>query len=266
MEKEVKNLKKTVLSGVLALAVAVGASSYVLIPTNAYATGSKIVTSKPTTKYTINKHKIGEYVDESTGKVYYTVEVIAGDNASKISETIIATYRRENQIPEADIKAFNAPNTKASRSSFWPAVVYLNTEPNKQFHIHPGDILVFPTEYKEFKDTQIAIKRNGWYSNYCQKNGVYPEVIVVYIDPEDAKKHVIDVVNHSYSDECVEVTDEYVRAFYDAIGYENLVFVFKDGAELESNDDRYYAYGYYVPSNEEVEKKLEKNKTNNKSK
>lgn len=266
MEKENKNIRLRLMSGVLALSIAAG-TAYALKPSNAYATGSKIVTSTPVTKYKdFAGHKIGTYVDETTGKEYYTIEVIENDNASKISEIAIGVYKKEKQIPKADLDAFEEENTKVSKSSFWPAVVYMNVESGRKFRIRPGDILIIPTEYEEFKSLNSQVKRSGWFANYCAKNGVYPKKIVVYIDPREAKSFVKEVVSEGYQDQCIEVSDEYVKAFYQAMSVGNVKIIFKDGAVLKG-DDQYYALGGdYIPSQEDVEEIFEKNITKKKSK
>ena len=253
MENEKNSVKLRLMSG-LTVVTLLG-TGVALNPTNAYATGSKIVTSKPTTKYTEwAGHKIGQFYDEETGTLYNTIEVIENDNASRISEAIIAVYNKEKQIPKADLDNFDDPNTKTSRSSFWPAVVFYNIEPGQKFHINPGDILIFPISYEKFKLFNAEVKTSRAYANYMAKNNIYPRKVTVYIDPNDAINLVEEIVRVRYPDRVIDVDYAYAKAFFKLKCGPDLVFTFKNGAKRDKEDD-FYIYTY-MPDDEAVNDKL----------
>ena len=242
---------KRVASGLVALTISLGAS-FALKPTNAYATGSKIVTSTPTLKYkNVNEHKIGEYVDKETGKVYYTIKVIENDNASRLSETALAVYHKEKQIPKEEWEAFSKENTKVSKTSFWPAVVYLNTESGKRFHINPGDYIIFPTDYQEFKQLNGEVKASGWYSKYLNKYNIHPKRPLMVFPKEKARAIVQEIMDEAYPEANICVDDDTLRAWLRA-HRENGKFEFSKDSELDN--DEYYAITDWIPSPEQLEK------------
>lgn len=250
MEKENKNIKLRLMSGLLAITIA-GGTYFALKPTNAYATGSKIVTSEPDVKYKkYAGHKIGIFTDENTGITYYTIEVIQGDNASKLSEAIIAVYNKEKQIPEEDLKLFDKPNTKVSRSSFWPAVVYMNVEPGRNFSIIPGDILVFPTEYEKFKSINGEVKASGWYSNYVSKNNIHPPRPVIELPKEVVRRYVQGIYDEAYPEANVYVDDDILRAYLRA-HRENGKFEFNRNATFDY--DKQFAITDWVPTPDQLD-------------
>ena len=254
MENEKNSVKLRFMSGLTAMTL-LGSAAITFIPTNAFATGSKIVTSTPTTKYREwAGHKIGQFYDEETGILYNTIEVIENDNASRISEAIIAVYNKEKQIPKADLDLFDDPNTKTSRSSFWPGVVFLNIEPGESFHINPGDILIFPVNYEDFKTFTAEVKTSRAYANYMAKNNIYPRPVTVYIDPKDAINIVNEIVRVRYPDRVIDVDYAYAKAFFKLKSGSDLKFTFKNGAKLDQ-EDNYYIF-QYIPDDEAVNNKL----------
>ena len=250
MEKENKSVKLRLMSGLVAMTLASG-TYFALKPANAFATGSKIVTSTPNTKYNnVNEHKIGEYYDETTGKTYYTIEVIKNDNASRISETAIAVYKKEKQIPKKDWDLFEDENSKITKSSFWPAIVYLNTEDKQKFSINPGDVLIVPTTYEEFKSLNGEIKASGWYSNYLAKNNIHLPRKVVELPKEVVRAYVQNIYNEIYPDANVYVDDDTLRAYLRA-HRANGKYVFNKEADFNYN--KQYAITDWIPSPEQLE-------------
>ena len=250
MKKEKNNIKLRLISGLLTVSLAAG-TAYALKPTNAYATGSKIVISTPVTKYkNYAGHKIGEYVDESTGMVYYTIEVIENDNASRISEVAIAVYNKEKQIPDEDLELFSAPNTKTSRSSFWPAVVYMNVEKGRKFRINPGDILIIPTEYSKFKALNGQVKSSGWYSRYCAANNIHQPKMTVTVPKETVRALVQNIYDELYPDANVCVDDDVLRAYLRAHS-SKIKYEFNKDSELDNNT--YFELTEWIPTPSELE-------------
>ena len=251
MEKEDKKIKLRLMSGLVAVTLASG-TYFALKPTNAYATGSKIVTSKPNIKYKdFADHKIGEFYDEETGILYNTIEVIENDNASKLSEIIIALYNKEKQIPKEDLEVFDAENTKTSRSSFWPAVVYMNLDGRTKFRINPGDILIFPQYYSEFKELNGRIKASGWYSRYLTANNIHPPKRTMAVPKEEVREMVEKMYSEKYPGEEICVDDDFLLKYINANNYFGK-YVFKEGSRLDKEE----AYGLveWIPTVEELEK------------
>ena len=260
MEKE-KNYKVKFISATLALTLASTGAVIVGSPKNAYAVGSKIVTSKPSIKYkNVAGHKIGEFLDENTGTLYYTVEVIENDNASRISEVIIATYNKEKQIPKEELEVFDAEDSKTKRSSFWPAVVYMNTDSGKKFRINPGDILIFPTEYEKFKELNGRVKASGWYSRYLTANKIYPPKKTYVLPKGRTMKLIQEIYTEMYPGEDICVDEDFVRNYLNAHNY-NGKYVLKEEAEFTSED--LFVLTEWIPTLEELE---ETAKTKKKSK
>ena len=250
MENEDKKIGIRIMSGLLTVALAAGAS-FVLKPSEAYATGSKIVTSKPTAKYREwAGHKIGQFYDENTGITYNTIEVIENDNASRISEAIIAVYNKEKQIPKEDLALFDKENTKTSRSSFWPGVVYINTGGGMYFSINPGDILIFPERYDKFKEINGQVKASGWYSNFLAKNNIHPPKRIVQIPKELVRMLVQDIYDTKYPEYNVCVDDDTLRAYLRAHS-SNIRYEFNRNTELTT--EAYYELTQWVPDPEELE-------------
>lgn len=250
MEKEDKKIKLRVMSGLVAVTLA-GGSYFTLKPSKAYATGSKIVTSTPNIKYKdFANHKIGEFYDEETDTLYNTIEVIENDNASKLSEIIIALYNKEKQIPKEDLEIFDAENTKTSRSSFWPAVVYMNLEGRKKFRINPGDILIFPQYYSEFKELNGRIKANGWYSRYLTANNIHPAKRTMAVPKEEVRKMVEDIYSKKYPGEEICIDDDFLLKYINA--HDNFgKYVFKDGSRLDKEES--FGLVEWIPTLEELD-------------
>ena len=249
MENE-KKIRMRMMSGLLAVTLA-GGTYFALKPTKAKATGSKIVTSTPTTKYKdFADHKIGEFYDENTGILYNTIEVIENDNASKLSEIIIALYNKEKQIPKEDLEVFDAENTKTSRSSFWPAVVYMNLNGRKKFRINPGDILIFPQYYSEFKDLNGRIKASGWYSRYLTANNIHPARRTMAVPKEEVRELLENIYSEKYPGEDICIDDDFLLKYLNA--HSNYVkYVFRNNSRLDKEE----AFGLveWIPSLEQLE-------------
>ena len=192
-------------------------------------------------------------VDENTGKTYYTIEVIENDNASRISETAIAVYKKEKQIPKKDWDLYEDKNTKITKSSFWPAVVYLNTENGQRFSINPGDILIVPTEYQELKELNGKVKASGWYSNYLSKNNIHPPRPLIEIPKEAVREIVQEIYDELYPEANIKVDDDTLRAYLRA-HRENGRFEFNKNADLDYN--KIYALTDWIPEPEELENYL----------
>ena len=249
--KNENNYKIKFISAASALVLAATGSVVVGSPKDAYAVGSKIVTSKPSLKYkNVAGHKIGEFLDEKTGTTYYTVEVVENDNASRISEVIIATYNKEKQIPKEELEVFDAEDSKTKRSSFWPAVVYMNTESGKKFSINPGDILIFPTEYEKFKALNGRVKASGWYAKYLAANKIYPKK-KTYILPKNRTIELIqEIYSEMYPGKDICVDEDFVNKYLKAHDY-NGKYVLKEESNLDNEE--YFGLTEWIPTLEELD-------------
>ncbi len=224
-EENVTNLKNRILSGVTALAIAIG-GYVVATPTNAYASG----------------HKYGTYVSETTGYEYNTYKVEEEDlTASNLSSKVLRYFINKKQVPKEDLEYFrNNPNASCR---FWPVIVYLyttNEEGKKvrEYHTRTGENIKFPKTYEEMKQLNIELKKSGWLANYCKKHNIYPKKKTVYLDKEYARSEIIKILAYTSDGDTICADDDTVAAYLKTLGDAmNIKYVYKEGAKLDKNQD-----------------------------
>jgi hypothetical protein len=239
--ENVYNFKNRVLSGITALAIAAG-GYMVATPTNAYAAG----------------HKYGTYYSEEMNYEYNTYKVEEDDlTASNLSSKVLRYFINKKEVPAEDLEIFRENPDASCR--FWPAIVYTYIQTKgKAYHTTPGETIYFPKTYEELKSLNAELKRNGWYSSYCQKHNIYPKKKTVYIDRETARQKVSEILNVCYPESEYCVDDDMLDVYLRTIGGRNIKYVYKKDAKLNKYQD--WEFYEWIPSEEDLEQTRTKTK------